>query len=233
MSLSYSLSQGASRDADTQAVTIGDQGLPDIPAPPARAAHPVTAAPSVFASPPPGQAGPQSGPAFSPPPPPRGGSSYLLSDKKKTPKWRIILLLGLLVVVIVAGLIGISLVVAGFQQSGAEANVPWTASIGECYGSDESFSVVPCSGSHSFEVFTAVVYEDHVAYPGRFERSLGNLLCDEDIEEFTGVSYFAGAYSYAEIYPSEQEWADGERWVLCALFTDSGSATSGSARSRG
>ncbi len=101
-----------------------------------------------------------------------------------------------------------------------EANVPSSARIGECYDNNDSKLPVPCDGSHRFEVFEIVVYDYGVDYPNNLLKTLGNELCDDQFEVYTGENFYLSDFQYLEVYPSEQDWAEGDRWVACVIHRD-------------
>jgi hypothetical protein len=108
----------------------------------------------------------------------------------------------------------------------AAENVPSDAWFGECYDNSGSKRPVPCDGSHYYEVFSVVEYELEEDYPGAVLRRVGNPICEEDLEDATGESFLLSDYSYAEVYPTPEQWADGVRQVPCVLFkTESGPLT--------
>lgn len=149
-------------------------------------------------------------------PPPPGSSA----PPHRRGKGRLVLLgVGILLVALVA-FVGLVVLYVAIVAGAADDNVPNTAWLGECYGNDGSFEPVSCDGPHHYEVFDIVEYEADLEYPGRFDRSVGNDVCDESFEAYTGDSIMdlSSPYDYAEIYPTPEEWEDGVRLVPCALL---------------
>jgi len=186
----------------------------------------VPGADSAFAAPPPPGSSPPGTPAggigqpWPVPPPPQA--------QKKRKKRLVILIILVGITLLGAAMMGFY----AFSQSQVTNSVPPLAEVGDCYAADESMEPVPCEGPHVYEVFSAVVYDYDTEYPGRLSRSLGNAVCTEDLERFTGVGYITGAWDYAEVYPSEDDWNAGNRVVVCALFKDFGIEVVGSARNQ-
>ncbi len=122
-------------------------------------------------------------------------------------------------------LIGAVALIFGFAVLGNSAlaeNVPWEARIGECFGRDGSQRSIPCSGPHHYEVFMAAEFEADVPYPDRFDTTVGVRIdvCEEELESLTGRGYFdpTSPWDYGVVYPTEADWARGERVVICAAF---------------
>lgn len=125
----------------------------------------------------------------------------------------------LVCLILLAGLLAAYMVVVGGSIAD---NVPRSAEVGQCYGDDGSLQPVDCDGPHHFEVFAIVEYHAWVDYPGRFRRLLGNVLCDESFELYTGKSILdlSSPYDYSEVYPSGEDWENGARLVPCVMFHD-------------
>ena len=157
---------------------------------------------------------PPATPAHPPPPPTPDGKQRVWSRKKSFALF-VTLLLGLVVVVAV-----FYIFIETTGLAAVEANVPSTASIGECYDDNGSKVPVPCDGSHRFEVFEIVVYDHGVGYPGNLSKTFGNELCDDQFEVYTGENYYLSELHYQEVFPSEQDWVEGDRWVPCAIYRE-------------
>lgn len=127
------------------------------------------------------------------------------------------------VIVLVVLLALASLLALGFWYNStladaAAANVPADARLGACYSADGSRREVSCDGPHVFEVYSESIYFDEVEYPSGFTRSLGNQICEDDLEFVTGENYFSSDWDYAIVFPAEADWSAGERRVACVGF---------------
>ena len=145
------------------------------------------------------------------PPPPT-------AEPKKRKTGRIVLIVTLLTFLCIAGCVaaGVGYILATGAFAGD--NVPTDAWVGECYGRDGTKEPVPCSEPHYFEVFEVAIYDDATGYPNRFERNLGIDVCDDTLSELLNQNLILADYDYTAIYPTAEEWENGERFVPCAAF---------------
>jgi len=88
------------------------------------------------------------------------------------------------------------------------------------------FTVVPCSRSHTGEVFfSRDIWSQSLAYPG--DNSVNNAAiarCDRAFIAYDGISQDQSAYTYLYYYPDSGSWAVGDRLVQCVAYEPSGAA---------
>lgn len=104
--------------------------------------------------------------------------------------------------------------------------------LGKCYDSFEFLPVrkakaVDCSEPHDIEVFFETQHDgaDSMAL-----LDFAGENCGGAFSEYIGVSEKDSVFSYASYTPSEDEFAEGNRTVVCALKLPDDSKTSGSAK---
>lgn len=152
-----------------------------------------------------------------PPPPPAPRKWYQLPSSGRG-RWLGIAarVIGVLMTVAVL-FVGAGVAYIWLTSAGVSDNVPTDAAIGECYDRTGSKQPVECDGPHHFEVFTGAFYPQAKEYPGVVGRSLGNQVCDEEFEIYTGESYWSSDLDYTEVFPSEEDWLESERFTICVL----------------
>jgi hypothetical protein len=88
------------------------------------------------------------------------------------------------------------------------------------------FTVVPCSRSHTGEVFfSGDTWPQSLAYPG--DSNVNNTAiarCDRAFTAYDGISSDQSAYTYLYYYPDNGSWAIGDRLVQCVAYKPSGAA---------
>ena len=86
------------------------------------------------------------------------------------------------------------------------------------------FTVVPCSQSHTGEVFfSGDIWPQSSAYPG--DNNVNNAAiarCDRAFTAYDGISQDQSAYTYLYYYPDSGSWAIGDRLVQCVAYKPSG-----------
>ena len=86
------------------------------------------------------------------------------------------------------------------------------------------FTVVPCSQSHTREVFfSGDIWPQSSAYPG--DNNVNNAAiarCDRAFTAYDGISQDQSAYTYLYYYPDSGSWAVGDRLVQCVAYDPSG-----------
>jgi len=86
------------------------------------------------------------------------------------------------------------------------------------------FTVVPCSQSHTREVFfSGDIWPQSSAYPG--DNNVNNTAiarCDRAFTAYDGISQDQSAYTYLYYYPDSGSWAIGDRLVQCVAYKPSG-----------
>jgi hypothetical protein len=101
------------------------------------------------------------------------------------------------------------------------------AQAGQCYTSQVRF--IDCGSAHTYEVFGANQLAERANYPGVLKRTLGSEACEFHFFDYVGVEYFSSSYVIYSVYPTEAEWADGQRWEVCVLSDDAVTPLVGSA----
>ena len=95
----------------------------------------------------------------------------------------------------------------------------------------ESVQAIPCSAQHVGEVFFAgQTWPQSQPYPGG--TAIGNdavTRCDSAFDSYVGVPYTATPYLYADVSPSADTWASGDRRVLCVAYRPTASLPDGEA----
>lgn len=138
-----------------------------------------------------------------------------------------VLVVVLFIVVALAAFLALGFWYNSSLTNAAEANVPSDAPVGTCYGADESKRQVPCEGPHVYEVYSESLYFDDAGYPSAFDRSLGNDVCEDDLEYATGENYFLTDWDFALVFPPETQWDAGDRRVPCVGFLGDGIQVTG------
>lgn len=87
---------------------------------------------------------------------------------------------------------------------------------------------VPCSESHSDEVFASAEMTGGDEYPGdEAVAEFADETCLAEFEEFVGTSWEESELDYGFLAPTESSWSEGDREVLC-IVGDPGSDVTGS-----
>lgn len=150
--------------------------------------------------------------------------------KKRSTGTIIVIVLGLIVFGLGTLAVG-GLALLGANSRFVESTVPTTALIGECYErGNPTRSPVPCDGRHHYEVYSSIWFPQDMEYPNRLERLLGNDVCEEDFELYTGENYWTSDLEYSVPFPTEEEWNAGDRFTVCALHDAEFGALRGSKR---
>jgi len=119
-------------------------------------------------------------------------------------------------------------------EASGESVDAFSLSIGDCIldplegeSEGEVFDVesVDCEQSHDSEVFALI---DHPA--GEDEAFVGTeeivefagMSCEEEFEEFIGVSYAESEYFLTFLHPTDASWEDGDREVVCLVYDEDG-----------
>ncbi|MEX0151956.1 septum formation family protein [Microbacterium sp. LMI1-1-1.1] len=106
--------------------------------------------------------------------------------------------------------------------------------VGDCLNSTElgvdteeiqSVPIVPCSGAHDDEVYSAYLMDDG-EYPGADETTeQASAACETKFDTFIGLSYQESELDFWPMTPTPQSWAEGDREVLCIAFDPVGKVT--------
>ncbi|PJJ65177.1 putative regulator of septum formation [Compostimonas suwonensis] len=103
----------------------------------------------------------------------------------------------------------------------------FTLLVGDCYN-DENLDAtevsevpaVPCAEPHDNEVYYTFDIPD-ATYPG--EDSIltqADAGCEGEFPNFIGMAYADSSIEYSYLYPSEGSWKDGDREVVCIVYSD-------------
>ncbi|MDR1394504.1 MAG: septum formation family protein [Bifidobacteriaceae bacterium] len=115
----------------------------------------------------------------------------------------------------------------GAIETSQEIN-PVDLKVGDCTGDlaegeiTESL-VVPCTDSHSWEVFAI-----HTLPDGDYSSAVNetaDALCVESFGEFIGLAWDDSIYEMFYIQPTEGSWALGDRDTLCLVGSEAGGLT--------
>ena len=107
--------------------------------------------------------------------------------------------------------------------------------VGDCFDDPEdvvvtSLELIDCAAPHDNEVY-AEVFVDGVAFPGEQELfEFGFEECLPVFEAYVGETYAESPLDYSFLSPTEESWAEGDRTVLCYLYSADLSKLTGSAR---
>ena len=170
-----------------------------------------------------------------PPPPSPGVPSPTTPMPAKRSFWtggRLAALVIGVISLVGAAVIGAGVLFVRVSQDAAAQSVPTTAAIGQCFERDGDQLPVSCSGEHHFEVFSVIIWDLDAGHPSRFDL-LGNDICDEDFESYTGSSYWTSMFDYTVVVPTRDEWDNGDRVGVCALHGNDLGAFSFPARDSG
>ena len=127
------------------------------------------------------------------------------------------ILLPLLAVAGVAAIIAIGLGALSQVTEGnlLQGELNRSAQVGQCYSDQIRF--VDCSTGHTYEVYGTNQLPQRDDYPGLLKRSLGSESCEFLFFNYVGMELAGSSFSIYSVYPSEGQWADGERWEICVL----------------
>jgi RDD family/Septum formation len=94
-----------------------------------------------------------------------------------------------------------------------------------------SIHTLPCSASHSEEIFAAMTRpEGQGDFPGMEAiTAQAEGFCVAEFEDFVGLSYAKSALYLGLVTPSEESWSQGDRSILCTIYDPAGQV-SGSLR---
>jgi hypothetical protein len=86
------------------------------------------------------------------------------------------------------------------------------------------FTAVPCTQSHTGEVFFAGdIWPQSSAYPGDKKVSNQALArCDRAFTAYDGIPPVQSAYNYVYLPPDSSSWASGDRSVQCIAYEPGG-----------
>jgi hypothetical protein len=98
--------------------------------------------------------------------------------------------------------------------------------VGTCFTVDDigregtgDVETAPCDDAHDEEAYL-VGELDGSTYPGGVDvLDEASALCDSAFDDYVGASYDESLADYGVLAPTEQGWADGERSVVCYVYT--------------
>lgn len=130
-------------------------------------------------------------------------------------------------------LVLLSLTLAG---CGLFGNSVFELEVGDCFddagiedGATEvaDVPIVDCGKAHDYEVFAAFDVTE-AAYPGdAATRDIARDGCIERFDAFVGIPYEQSALDVTYLYPTQQTWDDGDREIVCALYSLDGTQVTG------
>ena len=90
----------------------------------------------------------------------------------------------------------------------------------------DMFTVVPCTQSHTGEVFfSGNIWPQSLAYPG--DKKVDNQAaarCDRAFTAYVGIPPDQSASNYSDLLPDSTTWSSGDRSVQCIAYDPSGAS---------
>ncbi len=129
--------------------------------------------------------------------------------------------------VLAVGLIGYNSFTQVAERNPLQGQLTSGAQIGQCYTDQVRF--VDCASSHTFEVYGTNLVAERSDYPGVVSRTLGSEACELRFFGYVGLEPAVAGMSIYSVYPSQEQWAAGERWEICVLSNESLNPLFGSA----
>ena len=117
---------------------------------------------------------------------------------------------------------------SGQVTEGGEADV-MDVGVGDCLpdsggtGTISSMEVVPCSETHSAEVYFSYQVPGDT-FPGDFSQ-VSEQQCTPAFQEFVGMPYDQSALVYTTLEPTAESWQAGDRELLCIIADPAGNVT--------
>lgn len=122
---------------------------------------------------------------------------------------------------------------------GSEGNI-YRLAAGDCLNFVDALTntveTVDCDVEHEYEVYGVLDFPADAddEWPGETELGTFAAGCtDEPFESYVGVPYTESSWYSAELQPTEDEWDDGVRKVVCLLYHAAEERTEGTARGSG
>lgn len=118
--------------------------------------------------------------------------------------------------------VGLALVLVAFGCGGETAVDE--VGIGDCFDDPglqivTDLELIDCMEPHDNEVFAALFMSESI-FPGEDEASdFAADACLEYFEPYVGESYAVSPLDYFSLYPTAESWANGDRRVLCVLYS--------------
>lgn len=98
---------------------------------------------------------------------------------------------------------------------------------------EDLFVLLECEGPHTTELYASLEHPAAAgeAYPGLDAlRTWSINACEDAFVEYVGVDSVVSVYLVYGVYPWPDEWAAGERTIICELYRSDGQELTGSAR---
>lgn len=129
--------------------------------------------------------------------------------------------------------LGVALVLLAAACSGGTAVDKIGA--GDCFDDPDSevvssLELIDCAQPHDNEVFAEVLMSESV-FPG--DNAIGDFAFEECLapfEAYVGETYEESPLDYFYLGPTEESWGNGDRGVLCVLYSADLSPLTGSSR---
>lgn len=85
----------------------------------------------------------------------------------------------------------------------------------------EQLRAVPCTESHTHEVYATAEYTAADVYPGESElQAFADGACLDAFEDYVGIAYEESSLRFSYLFPSFPSWQDGEdRSVVCFVVS--------------
>ncbi len=100
---------------------------------------------------------------------------------------------------------------------------------------DKAVWVVGCGDPHTHEVYDVVRYDGPVLRGGGYAgtaavQDWAEQACFGRFEAFVGIPWTRSSLEIETWWPSEESWGRADRTVLCTVFPETGSTTTGTER---
>lgn len=85
----------------------------------------------------------------------------------------------------------------------------------------EQLQAVPCTDTHTHEVYATATYTASDVYPGENElQAFADGACLDGFEDYVGIAYEESTLRFSYLFPSFPSWTDGEdRDVVCFIVS--------------
>ncbi|MBA3531902.1 MAG: septum formation family protein [Ardenticatenales bacterium] len=102
--------------------------------------------------------------------------------------------------------------------------------VGDCFGDPgqddvSTLEAVPCDQPHDNEAYHLADYPagPNEPFPGEEEiDTFAEEACVTAFEEYVGLSFQESVFQVTYLQPTEETWEDGDREVVCTLYSDEG-----------
>jgi hypothetical protein len=93
---------------------------------------------------------------------------------------------------------------------------------------------VSCGQPHHHEVFALVQFPAAAGapFPGRDSvQQVAQAACAQPLDGYLAGAPLPGGFQFGFVYPEQKRWDEGERTIVCEVFSADGRARTGSIRS--